>query len=528
MNTSRTTSSTKKLLMWYKVNELFSHGLNYSQISRKLGIDRHRVSIYVGMSESEFLSSEAYKRNYSHKLDEYENFIVNELKSFPDYSSKQIEDHLKERYGASLKDVCSKTIFNYVMHIRSKYSIPKSEKAPRPYVKLPELPFGEYAQVDFGEYFMKRSGDGRLKVYFFVMVLSRSRYKYVYFSTTPFNTASTVYAHELAFEYYGGRPKKLLYDQDKVLLHDENLGDLILTKGFRTFVDQQHFGPVFCRKSDPESKGKVENVVKYVKYNFLRGREFTDIEKLNEECLSWLERTGNGSMHYGIYRIPSEVFAEEKAYLQPYYGTPQPPKQEMKEYCVRKDNTISYHCCFYTVPSGTYKNAGTRVMVEELEGRLHVYSKDTGKTLAIHPISEIKGALVQDPSHKTIRGEGVTDKEQKIHEHIGDIEALDLFLSGIYQGKPRYYSKNLSYLISQMYAYKADVLQEALLKCLTSKAYNARMLIEVSESIRMSRNMQAQPVTMQQPSARASAILPASTIQPNRTSINSFEQYFNV
>ena len=96
MKPSRTTGSTKKLIMWYKVNELFSNGQTFSQISRNLGIDRHRVSNYVRMSESEFLSSGAYKRNYSHKLDEYENFIVDELKSCPDYSGKQIEDHLKE------------------------------------------------------------------------------------------------------------------------------------------------------------------------------------------------------------------------------------------------------------------------------------------------------------------------------------------------------------------------------------------------------------------------------------------------
>ena len=423
-----------------------------------------------------------------------------------------------------MKEVCSKTIFNYVVHLRAKHRIPKFDKPPRPYEKQPELPFGEYAQVDFGEYWMKRTDGRHLKVYFFVMVLSRSRYKFVHFSPTPFNTANTVYAHELAFEYYGGRPKKLLYDQDKVLLHDENMGDLILTNGFRAFVSQQHFEPVFCRKSDPESKGKVENVVKYVKYNFLRGREFTDIDKLNEECLSWLERTGNGTMHHGIYRIPSEVFEEERAFLQPYYGTPKPPKQEMREYNVRKDNTISYHCCYYTVPSGTYRNASTRVMVEEQEGRLHIYSKETGKTLAIHPLSEVKGALIQDPSHKTIRGEGITEKEQKLHEYIGDTETLDLFLTGIYQSKPRYYSKNLSYIISQMYAYKAAVLQEALVRCIASKAYNARMFIEASESIRISQGVFALPTasnTLHSPQS-------VNDIRPNRTSITSFEQYFNV
>ena len=506
--------------MWYKVNELFTNGLNYSQISRKLGIDRHRVSRYAAMSESEFVSSEAYSRNYGHKLDEYENFIVDELKSCPDYSSKQIEDHLKERYGEKLDDVCSKTIYNYVIHLRDKYSIPKYEKAPRLYDKLPETPYGEYAQADFGEYWMKREEGSHLKVYFFVMVLSRSRYKYVYFSTAPFNTACTVYAHELAFDHFGGQPRRILYDHDKVLIHDENLGDLILTNGFQSFVSQQHFTPVFCNKSDPESKGKVENVVRYVKYNFLRGRRFSDIDRLNEECLSWLGRTANGSMHHGIFRIPAEVFEEERKHLLPYYGTPHPPKVEMKEYRVRKDNTISYHCCYYTVPSGTYRNAGTTVMVEEAEGRLHIYSRDTGKTLAVHPLSEVKGTLVQDPGHKTVRGQGITDKELEIHRYIGDIEALDLFLAGIYRSKPRYYSKNLSYLIHRMYGYKPEVLHEALVRCLTSKAYNARMLIEASESIRVSRGMQTRQVP------QGNGIVPSiCNINPDRTSINSFEQY---
>ena len=59
MNTPRTTGSTKKLIMWHKIKELFSKGQSYSQISRNLGIDRHRVSKYLHMSESELLYSEA-------------------------------------------------------------------------------------------------------------------------------------------------------------------------------------------------------------------------------------------------------------------------------------------------------------------------------------------------------------------------------------------------------------------------------------------------------------------------------------
>lgn len=109
------------------------------------------------------------------------------------------------------------------------------------------------------------------------------------FSCTPFTSALAVYAHELAFAYFGGKPRRIIYDQDKVLLVRENLGDLILTRTFRAFVNEQHFQPVFCRPADPESKGKVENVVKYVKRNFLAGRTFNSLEVLNTEVLQWLE-----------------------------------------------------------------------------------------------------------------------------------------------------------------------------------------------------------------------------------------------
>lgn len=523
METFDTPSPRKKLVMWCKITELFSHGQTKSQISRNLGISRARVRRYLSMSYEEFTSSDAYRRVYDHKLDCYEQFILDELRFCPSYSSKQIEDHLHERYGSAMKGVCSKTIYNYVVHLRAKYNIPKFDKPPRAYEKLPELPYGEYGQADFGEFWMKRSDGRQLKVYFFVLVLSRSRYKYVYFSRQPFTTALAVYAHELAFSYYGGRPKRILYDQDKVLLHTENLGDLILTKGFRSFVEQQHFEPVFCRKSDPESKGKVENVVKYVKQNFLHGRVFEDIDHLNEECISWLERTGNGSMHHGIYRIPSEEFAIEQAYLHPYYGVPSLPSIELKEYAVRKDNTINYHSCYYTVPSGTYRHAGTQVMVEESDGKVHIYSKETGKVLAIHPLAEVRGSLVANPEHKPIRGVGITDKELEIHKYLGYTDALSIFLSNLASTKPRYYSKNLTYLTHKMYEYKVDILQEALVRCITSKAYNAGVLIEVAETLRLKEGHSL--LVTSKPAVPIPAHL--HSIQPQKTSLESFNQFFS-
>ena len=71
-----------------------------------------------------------------------------------------------------------KTVSNFVQHIRTKYEISKtSEQSQRQYSQVEETEYGEYAQVDFGEMWMQYSDGRRKKVYFFVMILCRSRKK---------------------------------------------------------------------------------------------------------------------------------------------------------------------------------------------------------------------------------------------------------------------------------------------------------------------------------------------------------------
>ena len=87
VETFDTPSQRKKLVMWCKITELFSHGQTKSQISRNLGISRARVRRYLKMSYDEFTSSDAYRCVYDHKLDCYEQFILDELRSCPSHSS---------------------------------------------------------------------------------------------------------------------------------------------------------------------------------------------------------------------------------------------------------------------------------------------------------------------------------------------------------------------------------------------------------------------------------------------------------
>lgn len=332
--------SNNRVIMWYKIRELYLKGFNKSQIAFQLGLHRSTVRRYLKMDEDTLTAKLQHRRRYPRILDKYESYVCDVLSRYRFLSASQIHDWMKEQYP-DLPVVFGKTVYNFVETVRRKYNLNKEGLSKRVYEKMPDTPYGEYAQMDFGESRMPTYRDDFVKVYFFVMVMSRSKQKFVYFSCTPFTSALAVYAHELAFAYFGGKPRRIIYDQDKVLLVRENLGDLILTRTFRAFVNEQHFQPVFCRPADPESKGKVENVVKYVKRNFLAGRTFNSLEVLNTEVLQWLEKTGNGKIHGTTRLVPAEEFEIERKYLLPYYGEPVPPPKTSRK-SIMSARTIRY------------------------------------------------------------------------------------------------------------------------------------------------------------------------------------------
>lgn len=473
-----------KLTMWSKIKELISDGLNFSQISRKLQMDRHTVSLYASMSYEEFVTSQSYNRLYSHKLDEYEDFTVQYLRKYPFVSASQVHDRLREHYP-DFRPVSDKTVFNFVHRLRLTYDIPKDEEGVREMNKIPETDYGEYAQVDFGEGWMESAVGSRVKVYFFVMVLSRSRYKFVYFSKTPFTAVLAVYAHQLAFQYFGCVPKKIVYDQDKVFLKSENLGDYKLTAPFQSFVTSERFDVVFCRKSDPQSKGKVENAVRYIKHNFMSAREFKDVQTLNAEALAWLERTANGTEHRGIRKIPADVFAIEKGHMRPYDGTPSLPEQTIDQRVVRQDNTIMYEGSFYSVPSGTYRGRDTFVYVEQKDGTVNIYSSESGKTIASHPYSMEKGAFVRNFNHQRHPSASLKDYKNLILGMLPSIDEAPLWLDRMGADKKRYMRDNLRVLERESYKYDAETLAYAIRTCAEAGVYNARTLMEVAEGERM-------------------------------------------
>jgi len=468
----------QRLLMRYKVKELRKLGLNKSQISRSLGIDRGTVRKYSDLEEATERAKKKEINNRPIKLSGYETYVKELLEEHPYLSSAQVEDRLKENYP-DLPKVHSKTVYNFVQKIRLHYQLPKAKQANfRRYQKQVELAYGEEAQVDFGVYNMLKTGSGRVKVYFFAIVLSRSRYKYVYLQNHPFTTETTCYAHQLAFSYFGGMPKRILYDQDRVLVKSENLGDVLLTEGFKQFADSQAFEAVFCRKADPQTKGKIENVVKFVKQNFLRGRKYTGSKSLQQACESWLDRTGNGKKHSATQKIPSQEWEIEKPLLLPYSQTPEKPVAALPRYKLRKDNTVCFRGNFYSVPIDSYQGVGTQVLLRIKNEKLYIHSTDN-QLIAEHRIPVGKGQYVHNRDHVRPKSKTLTQLHNTLLHDLGGTPLAQEYLKQLEQNKGRYYHDNIRVISSAVENTADTQVQQALTFCLENKLYNGYRFVEV-------------------------------------------------
>lgn len=456
------------MIMYHNIQKFKKDGLSAVRIGQRLGIDRRTVKKYLAMSEEEFLK---FKQKQARKklLDSYEDFLRIRLDDCPEASSAQAHDWLKEHYPDFIT-VNEKTVFNFVLSVRDKFGIPKPFIC-RDHAQVEELNYGKQAQVDFGEYNMTTQCGCRKKVYFFSMVLSRSRQKYVVFRDRPFTTLSSIDAHEKCFQFFQGVPEQVVYDQDKLMLVNENSGDLILTDEFRKYIQHRGIKPHFCRKADPQSKGKIENVIKYVKYNFLRGRKYIDIDTLNGQVLEWLHRTANSKTHSTTKKIPVQEWAIEKECLKPFCDMfcSSPASYP---YTVRKDNTIAYNGNFYALPIGTYKGEKTKVNVRITDNNMVIY--DIGNNeIANHNIHSGKGRLVGGSNFRRDYSLKIDQLMDETAARFKESEQVKEHLQQIRLNNPRYIRDQLLLIRKLTTQYDMEVMNEALNLSMQNKILKA-------------------------------------------------------
>ena len=272
--------------------------------------------------------------------------------------------------------------------ILKEYVHPYRPARSAPAVQRYESPNGRQAQMDWGicQY---RDKEGEIHtVPAFVMILGASRVKYIEF-VKRCDLRSMERCILNAFSYFGGVPKEILTDNMKTVVVSREAGKTIWNQQFADFAVDMGFVPKVCRVRRPQTKGKVERLVHYVKDNFFPGRSFTDLEDLNRQALNWC-RKADSKVHGTTGKIPlRELSAEQLQEL--------PPRKVMDRYRwelrkVTREGFVSFDGIRYGVP---WQYSGKEVQVRLHNDEIEIYYGEV--LIAKHAAQYVSGRIIWLP-----------------------------------------------------------------------------------------------------------------------------------
>ena len=345
------------------IYELAGQGRSIRAIAQTLSISRNSVRKYLRASE---VPKPAPRARRSSRLDPYREQVQLRLAEGVDNCVVLLRELRQQGYAGSytiLKD--------YVQPLRRR-------RAPAATMRFETQP-GEQAQVDFGR-FHYRTPQGKLRsVWAFVYVLSWSRAVYVEFIRRA-NLASFLRCHLHAFDRLGGIPQRCLYDNTKLVVLSREAGEPLWTPRFLDFARQLGFRPALCHPYRPQTKGRVESGVKYLRRNFWPTERFTDDADLNRHAQAWCDGIAQDRIHGTTKARPADLLQQERLQLQPLpaWERLQPFLREERQ--VGRDGYVSWEGAWYGVP---WHWAGQRIEVQGDAAVVALWAGD--QRLAVHP-----------------------------------------------------------------------------------------------------------------------------------------------
>jgi transposase len=219
-----------------------AQGYTQVQIAEMLGVSDRTVRTYL----KELAAGRKKPLRHS-KLDPYKPFIEDMLEKNPSYN------------GELLYEWIVRLCYQGKKTIMKAYAARLRKRPTQQAVMRFETEPGRQAQVDWKE-FGRQVVDGKeTKLYAFVMVLGYSRMPFVRF-TTNMRQSTLLGCHTLAFEYFGGVPQEILYDNMRTAFEPDSEGFWHPGKRLSACTVHYGFAPQRCRIRRPETKGKVERM----------------------------------------------------------------------------------------------------------------------------------------------------------------------------------------------------------------------------------------------------------------------------
>lgn len=392
------------------IKELYEIGTPKKAIARLLGVDIKTVRRQLKKADWG-----AYQRDnseYKNLLEGEKDWLINRMKEV-EYNAIVLFRELKLKgYKGSYETV-------------KRFVYPYREKQSKACVRFETGP-GEQSQVDWGSAWVWL-GDGQVKVHFFGLVLGYSRRLYAKGYLNE-RFVSLVNGHEEAFRWFGGFTTELLYDNAKTMIttHNVQTKELTLNRQFEDFSNHYGFVAKFCTPYRPQTKGKIEAGVKYLKRNFLPGRRFRDLDHLNQELEKWMLEVADTRVHGTTHERPADRFAAENLiplkYVPPYQYIPAIGRK------VSQDSMVSFGNNRYSVP---WVHVGLSVDLKITEGQLFINS--SGAVIATHDLLSGKHQQSVVQSHyvgllapKSKNPIANRPQHDPYWEEEGDVEVRDL------------------------------------------------------------------------------------------------------
>ena len=254
---------------------------------------------------------------------------------------------------------------------------------------------GQAMQVDWGDCGHVQVGSTRRKVSVFVAVLCYSRLLYIEFTLSQ-RKAEFYRGLVNALTFFGGSPRQVIFDNLKAAVLNGSGRHACFHPEFLALCGYFCMQPVACARRDPESKGRVEDGVRYVKHNALAGRadELLRFEDYLTLAPYWRDEVANRRLHETTRERPLDRFQQERGLLRPLPAIPF-DSDEVVPAIVSPHARVAFDGNRYSAPPQFVRKTLTICANRDEVRLLH-----EGQVVAQHVRSYERGQLLVLPEHR--------------------------------------------------------------------------------------------------------------------------------
>lgn len=274
---------------------------------------------------------------------------------------------------------------------------PQRDAASIVAVRRFETPPGKQAQVDWGHLGSIFEDGEERKLWGFTITMGYSR-RLMAAAATDQKLGTLLRMHELAFSQWGCVPEEILYDRMKtVWTGTDERGEIVWNAIFLDFARYWGFTPRLCRAYRPQTKGKIESGVKYLRRNFLcglLGREPANLTDLNAELRRWIADVANQRVHGTTHQQVLLRWDEDQFAMQPLNGRSPYAYVDDEQRKVARDAYVSWEGSRYSVP---WRFAGKEVWVRDRGADIEI--RYGAERIAVHAQAVRQHQIVTQHEH---------------------------------------------------------------------------------------------------------------------------------